>query len=217
MKFRYVLILVLVLSAAVHAQRRPDRHTDADGSGYVTNEDQGKAFMITANSQMPTLLNLRRTNNSLQQYSIFLGSGWSSDELRWQEPLLANLISNSPDASRLEDIGFKNVYAVNPYQEMLADLETRVMTDLEIQRILEGMFADASLPRPNAPTIYVIYLDPAVDSTLSGFKAGKHYIAYFNDFHVSGSKVRYVVVPMTANQKQAYSIALSGYLSALIN
>jgi hypothetical protein len=217
MKLRNALLIILLLSAVVVGQRRTDRAVEDEASGFVTNEDQGKAFIVTANTQSPVTLALRHKHNWPQQYSVFLGDGWSSDELRQQEPLLSNLLQNMPDANRLEDLGMKNVFASNPYQEKLIDLGTRRVSDLTIQAILTGMFDDYSLSRPKDPTVYVIYLDPSVESTLSGFNAGKHYLAYFNNFNISGLKVRYVVVPMSASRKQAYATALTAFISSVYN
>jgi hypothetical protein len=111
----------------------------------------------------------------------------------------------------------KNVFAVNEYQENLADLGTRGVSDLAIQSVIAGMFSDGLLTRPTTPTVYVVYLDPSIPSTLAGMNAGKHYLAYFNNFNTAGIKVRYVVVPMNANSNDPYQTALTAFLSAILN
>ena len=88
---------------------------------------------------------------------------------------------------------------------------------IDIQGVIEEMFSDGSLPRPKTATIYVIYLDPAIQSTLAGMRAGKHYLAYFNNFTTAGTKILYVVVPMNVNSNDPHKTALTAFLSAIFN
>lgn len=60
------------------------------------------------------------------------------------------------------------------------------VNDLQIQRLLEP-FADER-------AIYVVFLAPAIESTLGGSHAGADYDSYHSHFH----QVRYVVVPWRA-------------------
>ncbi len=93
----------------------------------------------------------------------------------------------------------------------------RTISDLEIQGVLAGMLKEGSLRRPDASTIYVVFLDPELRSTLGTMIACKHYVAYHNFFNVAGMKIHYVVVPFEANQKAAYQIALRAFLAAALN
>src|SRR5882762_7596016 len=79
------------------------------------------------------------------------------------------------------------------------------------------MLKDGSLQRPNASTIYVIFLDPGLRSTLGTMLAGKHYLAYHNFFSTSGMKIHYVVAPFEANRETAYQVALRAFLAAAFN
>ena len=72
-----------------------------------------------------------------------------------------------------------------------------------IQNILGAMIKDGSLPKSAASTIYVVFLDPEMRSTLGSMFAGKHYAAYHNFFNAGGMKLHYVVVPFEADRTTA--------------
>jgi len=217
MKVSLILSLFLIFSVVGYAQQGDNRKIEQDHSGFVTNEDRGKAYIITATTQTSTIPGGRGIKNAPRQYSVFLGSGWSSDQLHSQESTLANLLANMPNAAALQDEGIRDVFTVNDYQENLIDLSTRGVSDLAIQGVVSGMFGSGLLTRPTVPTIYVIYLDPAIQSSLAGMNAGKHYLAYFNNFNTSGMRVRYVVVPMNPNSTTAYQTALTAFVTAMLN
>ena len=112
----------------------------------------------------------------------------------------------------------KNFFAATSSQEKLDDFTgDRTISDLEIQSVLSGMIKEGSIQRPNASTIYVVFLDAETRSTLGAMIAGKHYLAYHNFFNASGLKIHYVVVPFEANQKTGYQIALRAFLAAALN
>ena len=134
---------------------------------------------------------------------------------------MANLLARTSDQAQLSAInesGIRNLFAATTSQEKLYyPAGGSGISDLEIQNLMTGMFEDGSLSRPNANTIYVIFLDPELRSTLGSFFAGKHYLAYHNFFNAAGMKIHYVVVPFQTNQKSAYQIALRAFLAAALN
>jgi hypothetical protein len=155
-----------------------------------------------------------------QQHSIFLGGGWATDSLRAREPELANLlggVSDPDEQQALQERGFKNLFAATLSQEKLDQpAGEQNISDLQIQQILAAMLGDGSLQHPGANTIYVVYLDPALHSTLGPSMAGKHYVAYFNLFNSGGRKIHYVVVPFEEDQDAARKIARRAFVAAAL-
>jgi hypothetical protein len=222
MKLKFVLVVLVAVSAGVQAQQAKPREGSDDQPQSVTNEDRGRAYIISAD--MPPLFtsgNHDRVIVEPQQNSIFLGRGWKTTSLRAREPELASLLAHISDQSQLsalDERGIKNCFAATSSQETFDDVAgDRTISDLALQSVLAGMIKEGSIQRPNASTIYVIFLDPEMRSTLGTMIAGKHYLAYHNFFNASGVKVHYVVVPFEANQKTAYQIALRAFLAAVLN
>ena len=221
MKLKLVLLLIVAVSASVQAQQARHRDSSDDQPQSVTSDDRGRAYIITGEVQpLPNPGNNDRVIVEPRQNSIFLGNGWEKASLRSREPELANLlahISDQAELSDLDDRGIKNFFAATSSQEK-SDLGAgeRTISDLEIQDVLAGMFKERLLQRPDASTIYVVFLDPELRSTLGTMIAGKHYVAYHNFFNVAGMKIHYVVVPFEANQKAAYQIALRAFLAAAL-
>ena len=223
MKLKSVLLIIVAASASIQAQEaKPRESSDAQPAQSVTNDDRGRAFIIAGEAQpLSAGTNHGKVIVEPQQNSIFLGRGWETASLRAREPELGNLLANIRDQaqlSALDEHGVKNFFAATSSQEKLDDVAgDRSISDLEIQNVLAGMLKEGSLQRPNASTIYVIFLDPGLRSTLGAMIAGKHYLAYHNFFNASGMKIHYVVVPFEANQKTAYQTALRAFLAAALN
>ena len=220
MKITLILLAVMALAAGAQAQEPRSREASNEQQS-VTNDDRGRAFIIERDSgplSGPT--NPRRSVISdPQQYSIFLGAGWATQALREREAELANLLMNVRDQATLNALnesGVKNTFGPTSSREQLADLNGNI-SDLEIQKILGAMIKDGSLPRSGANTIYVIFLDPEMHSTLGTMFAGKHYAAYHNFFNAAGTKLHYVVVPFEADRKTATQIALRTLVAAALN
>ena len=221
MKLKLVLLAMVAVSASVQAQQARHRDSSDDQPQSVTSDDRGRAYIITGEVQpLPNPGNRDRVIVEPRQSSIFLGNGWEKASLRSREPELANLlahISDQAELSALDERGIKNFFAATSSQEK-SDLVSgeRTISDLEIQGVLIGMFKEGSLQRPDASTIYIVFLDPELRSTLGTMIAGKHYVAYHNFFNVAGMKIHYVVAPFEANQKAAYQIALRAFLAAAL-
>lgn len=225
MQLKSILLVIVALAASAQAQEPKSREKSAEKTNEqprtVTNDDRGRAFIIERESlAMSARGNHESVISEPQQYSIFLGSEWAKASLRMRESELANLLANvheQAEVSVLDAVGVKNFFGATFSQEKLDDLGDRNISDLEIQNVLAGMLKDGSLQRPNANTIYIVYLDQGLHSTLASMIAGKHYLAYHNFFNASGAKTHYVVVPFEADPKAAYEIALRAFVAAALN
>jgi hypothetical protein len=222
MKFKLILLMLVAVSATVQAQETKPRESSDNQTQSVSNDDRGRAFIITGEAQPLSAHSLHgRIISEPQQNSIFLGTGWEASSQRAREQKLANLLANINDQAQisiLDEFGVKNFFAATSSQEKLDGVVgDRSISDLEIQNVLEGMLKGGSLQRPNPSTIYVVFLDQGMRSTLGSSIAGKHYLAYHNFFNASGMKIHYVVAPFEANQNTAYQIALRAFLAAALN
>jgi hypothetical protein len=222
MKLKLILVMLVAVSATVHAQEAKPRDSSNNQTQSVSNDDRGRAFIITTEAQPLSAYSPHgRMISEPQQNSIFLGTGWEASSQRAREQKLANLLANINDQAQLsilDEFGMKNFFAATSSQEKLDEVAgDRSISDLEIQSVLAGMLKDGSLQRPNPSTIYVVFLDQGMRSTLGSSIAGKHYLAYYNFFNASGMKIHYVVAPFETNQNTAYQIALRAFLAASLN
>jgi len=220
MQLKSILLVIMALAAGAQAQEPRSREI-TDDQPAVMNDDRGRAFIIERDSAPWSALGNRSRNpiSEPQQYSIFLGSGWGTPVLRAREPELANLLANLRDQATLNALnesGIKNLFGPTSSREKLDDLAGNI-SDLDIQTLLGNMLKDGSLPPPNANTIYVVFLDPELRSTLGGMFAGKHYAAYHNFLNVSGAKLHYVVMPFESDRKAANQIAFRALVAAALN
>jgi hypothetical protein len=222
MQFKWVLLIIAVLSGTAQAQEpwppeRPDERQQT-----VMNEDGGRSFIIRpASAPLPGVMKPGGPIvGDLLQHSIFLGSGWADPGLRAREPQLGNLLANIRDQAQLdavEEAGVKNLFGPTTSFEKLDMAGARNISDLEIQSVLAGMFKDGQLPRPSADSIYVVFLDPGLHSTLGSLVADKHYVAYHGFFNASGAKIHYAVVPFQPDTKAASQIALRALVVAALH
>lgn len=97
----------------------------------------------------------------------------------------------------------------------LAGRET--MNDLDLQSMLDRAIENGSLPSRNDDTIYVLYLSPAISSTLGEKSAGTDYASYHSHFHSHDVNVRYVVVPFHENANVMNDAAAASVIRAIIN
>jgi hypothetical protein len=220
MQIKSILLVVAVLAVGAQAQE-PGTRVASTEQQAVTNDDRGRAFIIERGPA--PLSGLSRSGRSVisepQQYSIFLGRGWAAPALRARETELANLLMNVRDhatLNALNESGVKNTFGPTSSREQLDDLNGSI-SDLQIQDILSAMVKEGSLSASTGNTIYVVFLDPDMHSTLGTMLAGKHYAAYHNFFNAAGLKLHYVVVPFEADRKTASQIALRALVAAALN
>src|SRR5436853_6000442 len=215
MKLKLILLMMMIaIAATTRAQERPDESQQA-----VTNDDGGKAFIVKM--QLSSVVKFGElVDRDIEQHSIFLGRGWADTDLRTREPELSRLLLGIREHFQLDEsegLGIKNRFAPTFSQEKLDIPGNRSVSDLEIQKVLAGMFKDGTLQPPRAGAIYIIYLDPGLHSTLGALVAEKHYQAYHAFFNASGARVHYVVVPYQPDPQAARQIALRAFIVAAAN
>ena len=219
---RIVLVALLLLMSAIAAQAQypwPDERPD-DRQQAVLNEDGGRSYIVrpAAGSLVGLLKPGASASLDLQQYSIFLGPGWSDPALHGAEDRLSKLLTNVHDHAQLDDMaraGMTNVYAPTWTVEKLDVNGNRNISDLEIQSIVRDIVKDGA--RPSGDALFVVYLDPSLHSTLGPLQADKHYISYHGFLNTSGLRIHYAVVPYQADAQAAYQTALRTLIVAALH
>lgn len=220
MRIKLIGLMIFICSVAAQAQEpwpqeRPDERQQA-----VINEDGGRSYIVRPASA--PLVGIIKPGASsiadLQQHSIFLGPGWGDAALRASEPRLSNLLVSIRDHAQMDEIsqaGITNLFAPTWTVEKLDIAGDRNISDLEIQKILGEMVKNG--PRSSADSIYLVFLDPTLHSTLGPLVADKHYIAYHGFFNASGMKIHYAVVPFQSDRQAAYQVALRTLVVAALH
>ncbi len=91
------------------------------------------------------------------------------------------------------------------------------MNDLDLQSMIDRAIENGALPSRNDDTIYVLFLSPAVSSTLGDKTAGTDYASYHSHFHSHDVNVRYVVVPFHDDANVMNQAAAASLIRAIIN
>ena len=91
------------------------------------------------------------------------------------------------------------------------------MNDLDVQLMIDRAIENGSLPSRNDDTIYVLFLSPAISSTLGEKTAGTDYASYHSHFHSHDVNVRYVVVPFHEDVNVMNQAASASLIRAIIN
>jgi hypothetical protein len=213
--------IILMLSGALAAQAQQTATPLTPGyDRAVANEDGGQAFIIEPSSRRLSSFGRPRkgTIAEPEQYSIFVGGQWQTSALRERQIKLQSLLANLADEaelSALQEIGIKNRFAPTRSVER-PEVAARSFSDLDIQRLLAAMFESGALPRPSVNRIYLMFLDPEIESTLGLLTGGKHYVAYHNAFRVDGAHARYVVIPFQSDPARASHDALRSFVAAAV-
>jgi hypothetical protein len=210
--------IVFMTALAVSAQAQQSKPRIVIDSQTVSNDDGGQAFIIERNMGPLTALGATPKNTIAepQQYSIFVGKSWADASLHERETTLGSLLANVSDDSTIEvlsALGIKNRFgpAINNEQ---TDVTAGVFRDLDAQRVLRNLISSGEIGMPNARTIYVVFLDSSLQSTLGTLTSGKHYVAYYSAFTVDGARVRYVVVPFESDPSKGCEIALRALIAS---
>jgi hypothetical protein len=212
MRLKLIAIAILAFAGTVSAQepwaQRPDERQEV-----VLNEDGGRAFIVRPGST--TFNRVIKPGGpiiqDLQQYSVFLGSGWSDPALKSREDSLSKLLVNIRDGAQMDEVEqarITNRFAPTFSCEKLDIAGNRTISDLEIQGILAGMLNDGSLTLEGDEAVYIVFLDSGLNSTLGPLTADKHYMAYHGFFNVSGGRVHYAVVPYKKDSKAQFQAGL---------
>ncbi len=220
MLLRSIFLVFFALAATAQAQEPWPAEKPEERQQAVLNEDGGRAYIVRP-AAAPLIGIIKPGGPSvgdLQQHSIFLGSGWADSALRAREPRLGSLLANIRDQAQRDEIaqaGVNNLFGPTLSMEKPDVAGQRSISDLEIQGILSNILKDG--PRPNAGSIYMVFLDPTFSSTLGPLVADKHYIAYHAFFNAAGAKVHYVVVPYQPDSQGGYQIALRALVVAALH
>jgi hypothetical protein len=218
MKFLMAFLAIAVLTFGVSAQQLT-KPLAVSPDQPVANDDRGEAFILTHNAQSLSAIGHPRkaSISEPQQLSIFAGGDWATT-LHAREAQLQSLLANvtsEADLTALQENGIKNRFGPASSVER-PQVGSGTLSDLDVQRLIAAMLAEGVLPRPNARTILVIFLDPSLQSTLGSLTAGKHYAAYHSAFNFDGARIRYVVVPYESDSGAGYQIALRAFIAAAL-
>jgi hypothetical protein len=220
MRIALIGLFISMCAAAAHAQYPfPDERPD-DREQAVMNEDGGRSFIVRpASGSLTGLLKPGASQSlDLQQYSIFLGPGWSDSKLRSSEDRLSKLLTNVRDHAQLDEIasaGMTNVYAPTWTFEKLDVAGNRNIGDLEIQNIVRDIVKNGA--RPSGDAMFIVYLDPSLHSTLGPLQANKHYMSYHGYVNITGLRIHYAVVPYQSDAQAAYQTALRTLIVAALH
>jgi hypothetical protein len=150
--------------------------------------------------------------------AIFLGSAWREAESRALESRVVSGLAGREHASALAKYGIEASDLPGLLQEDLLDpLENHTVSDLEVQRRLDSLFANGTMGPYEANAVYVIFLAPGLRSKLGNSSSDEDYLAYHNHFHSSAGVVRYVVVPFDSDFSRWQGNARQSLVQALIN
>jgi len=219
---RIVFLALLLFTCAVAAQAQypwPDERP-GDRERAVLNEDGGRSFTVlpASGSLVGMLKPDAAASLDPQQYSIFLGPKWSDPKLHGSEERLGKLLNSVRDHAQMDELaqaGMTNVYAPTWTIEKLDIAGDRKIGDLEIQSIIREIVKNGA--PPTGDSVFMVYLDPTLQSTLGPLQSGKHYISYHGYANVSDLRIHYAVVPYQADQKAAYQTALRTLVVALLH
>ncbi len=224
MRYGFLIVSLLFIGGTARAQQPEEKAPVNEAVQAVIDDDGGRAFIV--NSKLKSLTELRRlpgvtTLIAPQQYTIFLGSRWATPFLRARESKLNKLLSsiqNQPDISKLNNLGINNLFGPTYSQEVLTPFnDDEKVSDINVRMILAGLVSEGSLPRPERATIYIIFLQPDLRSTLGTLTGRKHYLAYHQFLNIGGDRLHYVVVPFEPDLNTARAIALRALVAAALN
>jgi len=196
----------------------PDERPD-DRQQAVLNEDGGRAYIVRPSAgPLIGLLKPGAPAVDVQQYSLFLGPGWSDPALRGTEERLGKLLTNIHDHAQLDEIaraGITDLYTPTWTVEKLDVAGNRNIADLEIQSIIREIVRNGT--RPAGDAVFIVYLDPGLRSTLGPLQADKHYTSYHGFLNTGGIRIHYAVVPYQSDSQAAYQTALRTLVVAALH
>ena len=212
-----ILLLVIFPAGVLSAQQAPPGM--AAQPNFVFDDDGGAVQIVPADLATGGTRKFHggAVMTSVQQVSIFLGSGWGDPNIRARETALLDLARD--EGPQFADLSKHNVriLAAGAVHEDFSDLSKVQLNDLVIQHKLSDMLANKSISAPHAGTVYVVFLAPGVSSSLGAHKPGTDYAAYHNFFHASAGEVRYVVVPFNSNSDQQRTAASRALVETALN
>ena len=156
---------------------------------------------------------------SVQQVSIFLGSGWADETVRSRQNTLADVGNSSSTNPHFVEAKAHNLKVLRaaPHTQDFSDLGAKPLNDLDIQRKLNEMLQTKAIPAPGTSTVYVVFLGPETASSLGGSQAGVDYAAYHNVVNLDAGEVRYVVVPFQQDAQRQAEAAVRAFVETGLN
>jgi hypothetical protein len=138
--------------------------------------------------------------------AVFLGSAWRERANREAEPRALEGLTRRAGGALPGAL----------QEDLLDPLDGKTVSDLEIQRRLDALVANAHEPL-DADLVYVVFLAPGLRSTLGTSSSEKDFLAYHNHYHAAAGVVRYVVVPYEAESARWLEAARESLAQALVN
>src|SRR5436190_10447066 len=139
MRIAFIGLIVLLFTTGAAAQDPWPQERPDDRQQTVLNEDGGRSYIVKpAAAPIPTITKPGTTIGDVEQYSIFLGPGWSDPALRGKEAKFSKLLSQIRDHAQWDEIaraGVGNMFAPTWTVEKLDVTGNSNISDLEIQRV----------------------------------------------------------------------------------
>jgi hypothetical protein len=213
----FAMFLVQWAAAQQPAAAPVDRPAEPN---MVFDDDGGKVQFVPADLSASAQKKFHggAVMSSVQQVSIFLGSGWADAQVGVRKAGLAD-VATSAGGPHLAEARTHNVKMLPaaPQVEDFSDLGSRPLNDLDIQRKLNQMLESKAIPAPAASTVYVVFLAPGTVSTLGGHNAGVDYAAYHNVVNLAAGEIRYVVVPFHEDAQKHVAAATRAFAETALN
>jgi hypothetical protein len=218
---RSALLILVVATCAAQAPSGAQATKTLDRPGpvnYIFDDDGGAVQVVPADlaPSSPKAFHGGLVMKSVQQVSIFLGSGWASAKPRSRRGPLSDLMTEPKPTVELQKQNIK-VQRALPIYEDVGDLSKVQVNDLTIQRKLSELLQSHAIPAPTPGTVFVIYLAPEIISTIGGQQAGIDYAAYHNFVNLEAGEVFYAVVPFHENQANHVGAAQRALVEAALN
>jgi hypothetical protein len=218
-RFAPLVFLVAICAAQAPSGQQSAKTLDRPGpANYIFDDDGGAVQVVPADLAASTTRTFHGglVMTSVQQVSIFLGSGWANAKSRSRRPPLADLLAGTEQTADLHKRNIKAIPA-QPIYDDFGDLSKIPVNDLTIQRKLSELLQSRAIPSPTPGTVYVIYLAPEVVSTIGGQQAGIDYAAYHNFVNLEAGEVFYAVVPFHENQTTHVGAAHRALVETALN
>ena len=218
MRLALLIISIALVTTSAYAQDPWPQEKPEQRQQTVTNEDGGRAYLVLpANGPLASIVKPGQDGvGDVQQCTIFVGAGWSDPSLRSREQRLSGLVGKIRDGAQFD--GPSNVPGslATPFAIEKLDVDSnRTISDLELQGILTQTLKD--VPLVSGDSVYMIFLDPTLRSSLGSLLSDKHFIAYHGFVNFSGRKIHYAVVPFEADAQAAYQTALRTFIVAALH
>jgi hypothetical protein len=212
-----ILLLALAGASLLIAQQSLKSADQPSQPNFVFDDDGGAVQIVPVNmaATAPEKFHGGAVMKSVQQVSIFLGSGWGDPSMRSRESTLLDLLSNGSSQVALQKHNIASLPA-GATQEDFTSFD-KTINDLNLQHKLADMLHSKAIPAPSASTVYVVFLAPGVNSVIGPHQAGKDYAAYHNFFNLQAGQVRYVVVPFDSNAANEQSAAARALTETALN